>query len=113
MDLIISFIKLFVWLVYLVWPLLFLLCAVVVCLGQIVAHIEKWRRYDGLYWSLITATTVGYGDLRPISRRSKALSVFIAIVGMMFTGIIIAITLQAATIYLESHIDETMIEWLR
>lgn len=79
-------------------------------LGQIVCHIEKWNKFDGLYWSFITATTVGYGDIRPLKKVSKALSVLIAFVGLMLTGIMIAVSLNTATIAFEKHIDISAIE---
>ena len=45
----------------------------------------------------ITASTVGYGDIRPTQRRSKLLSIMIAIMGIMFTGFIVAVSVNAAT----------------
>lgn len=90
-----AFIELFFWSIYLVAPLLGFLTFLIIALGQIVSSIEKWGKFDGLYWSFITATTVGYGDIRPLKKVSKALSVVIALVGLMFTGIMIAVTLKA------------------
>jgi len=66
--------------------------------------------FDGLYWSFITATTVGYGDIRPLKKISKALSVCIAFVGLMLTGIMIAVSLNSATIAFEKHVDSNAIE---
>ena len=113
MEFTFTFLKLFVWSVYLIAPLLVILSAIVILLGQVVTHIEKWDRFDGLYWSLITATTVGYGDIRPLTKLSKALSVLIAIFGMMFTGLLIAIMLQATAISVEKHIDPVLIERIK
>ena len=40
---------------------------------------------------------MGYGDIRPMGRLSKALSVLIALIGMIFTGIIVALAVNAVT----------------
>lgn len=113
MEFTLTFLKLFAWSIYLVGPLLIFLSAIVIVLRQIVTRIEKWNKFDGLYWSLITATTVGYGDIRPLKKCSKALSVLIAIIGMMFTGLIIAITLQASKTSIEQHVDPAVIEKIK
>ena len=39
---------------------------------------------------------VGYGDLRPTKGRSKILAVALAFVGLIFTGMVVAIALHAA-----------------
>ena len=113
MEFTITFVKLFYWAVCLVAPLLVSLGFLIIVLGQIVCHVEKWEKFDGLYWSFITAITVGYGDIRPLKKVSKALSVFIALVGVVFTGIIIAVALNTASIALEKHIDEQVIERMK
>lgn len=77
-------------------PILIFLALSVVLMGQVVGRHEGWSREDALYFSFITATTVGYGDLRPTKTSSKALSVGIALVGMVFTGIVAAIGLNSA-----------------
>lgn len=105
-----AFIQLFFWYVYLAAPLLLFLCFIIVVLGQIVGRVERWKQFDALYWSLITATTVGYGDIRPLTKIAKTFSVFIALVGMMFTGILVAITVNTATIAFETHIDMSFIK---
>ncbi len=91
----IIFIELFFLFIYLVAPLLILFTLLIIALGQIVSSVEEWKRFDGLYWSLITATTVGYGDIRPLKKTSKVISVIIALLGLMLTGIIISVTLHA------------------
>ena len=113
MEFTIAFVELFFWSIYIVAPLLIFLIFFIILLGQIVCSIEKWGKFDGLYWSFITATTVGYGDIRPLKKVSKALSVAIALVGIMLTGIIIAVTLNTASIALEKHGDKRVIEEMK
>ena len=109
----VTFLELTFWSLYLIAPILAFLCFVIIVLGQIVCSIEKWSKFDGLYWSLITATTVGYGDIRPLKKVSKVLSVVIALVGMIFTGVIIAVALNTTSIALEKHGDLPTIEYMK
>jgi voltage-gated potassium channel len=110
MDFTLTFIRLFFWSIYLIAPLLVFLSFVIIVLGQIVCYIEKWNKFDGLYWSFITATTVGYGDIHPLKKVSKVLSVFIALVGIMLTGIMLAVTLNTVSVAFEKHVDKRAIE---
>ena len=41
----------------------------------IIAYLEGWPWYDALYYTVITATTVGLGDLSPTSERSEACAI--------------------------------------
>ena len=77
-------------------PILVFLTLLIVLMGQIVGKEEGWSKADALYFSFITATTVGYGDLRPTKPLSKVLAVTIGFVGVIFTGIVTAIGLHAA-----------------
>ena len=87
-------------------PLLISLAILIILLGQIVGARESWNKFDSLYWAFITATTVGYGDFRPLKRLSKTFSVLIALTGMIFTGIIVALAINAASIAFSGLIDE-------
>lgn len=82
-----------------------MIITVIIVLGQIVGRFESWSRFDALYWSFITGTTVGYGDLRPSSPVAKVISVFIAFIGLIFTGIVVAIAVQAASYAFAEHLD--------
>ena len=88
---------------YLVLPLLLSLAALITLLGQVVGVKEGWSRFNSFYWSFITASTVGYGDIRPTQPGSKILAILIAFLGLTFSGIIIAVAVNSATIALKGR----------
>jgi voltage-gated potassium channel len=113
MEFTFTFIRLFFWSIYLAAPLMLFLCLVIVVLGLVVARLEKWQRFDALYWSFITATTVGYGDIRPVRRVSRILSILIALTGILFTGILVAMALHTATMSFEKHVSAEAVKEIR
>ena len=113
MDFTITFIRVFFWGVYLTSPILVAMALLIIFLGLIVGRVESWTKFDSIYWSFITALTVGYGDIRPISKVSKALSIIVGGVGLMLGGILVAISLQATTIAFEIHTDPKVIETIK
>lgn len=106
----ITFIELFLWGLYLMMPIIFLLLSIISVLGLIVGRIESWNKFNSLYWALITALTVGYGDIRPLTRKSKALSIIIAMTGIIFTGLIVAMTVEMASIAFDKHVDADLLK---
>lgn len=104
MELTITFGKVFILGAYLIMPLFLFLCFFIVVLGQIVGRIEGWKKFDSFYWSFITALTVGYGDIKPLKRKSKTLSILIALLGIVFNGLVVALTVAAGAKAFEEHI---------
>ncbi len=110
MEITLTFIELLLLGLYAFAPLILTLTMVVIVLGQVVRRLEGWDVYDALYWSMITATTVGYGDIRPTKRWSKLLSVMIAFIGLIFTGIVVSLAVYAASTSLSMHGDNKLLE---
>ena len=79
-------------------PVLSELFLTIVLIGQFVGRREGWSKFDAFYWSFITAITVGYGDFRPSCRTTKLLTLLLAMTGVLFTGIIVAVALHAVQI---------------
>jgi len=97
MDFTFNYLQMFYLGLTLAAPLLVLSVLLIIGLGIIVGLRESWGRYDSIYWAFINATTVGYGDIRPLRLVSKALSILIALIGMIFTGLLVALAINAAT----------------
>ena len=98
MEITFTFIREFLVTMYHVSPLVIYLTLQIAILGLVIGRIEKWSHIDALYFAFITATTVGYGDFRPDNNLSKAMAICIALTGVLFTGLIVAIGLQAAAV---------------
>lgn len=77
-------------------PIIVFLALMISLIGYRIGRIEGWTPTDALYHAFINATTVGYGDFRPSKGRTKLLAVALAITGLIFTGMIVAIALHAA-----------------
>ncbi len=46
---------------------------------------------DGLWWSIQTLTTVGYGDVTPLTDLGRVLGVFMQVLGAVMFGTLIAL----------------------
>ena len=99
----VTFLKQFFTGLWLMLPLILSLALLITLLGRAVGKQEGWSPFDSFYWSFITATTVGYGDFRPLKRKSRILAIIVAFLGLTLTGIMIAVAVQAATLALSTH----------
>jgi len=60
---------------------------VVLGIGTVVYRsLEDWSWIDSLYFSIVTLTTVGYGDLAPSTDASKLFTVMYLAVGVSLLG---------------------------
>lgn len=112
MDFTITFLKLFFINLYFAGPLLVSFTVVILLSGLWVGKQEQWSCGDSLYWSFVTATTVGYGDFKPAKPLTKFVAVLIAFIGLLFTGLLVALALHAATGALSEHVDREKYETL-
>jgi hypothetical protein len=78
-----------------VWPIVSGLIAFQLLLGFLIGRLEEWRIGDAIYFTFVTGLTVGYGDLVPIRFISRALSVVIALSGILLTAVMAGIGVRA------------------
>ncbi|HEU4915855.1 MAG TPA: potassium channel family protein [Acidimicrobiia bacterium] len=64
---------------------LILLAAVIVAIGTVFYMVvEGWSVVDALYFTVVTLTTIGYGDLHPTTDLSKLFTIFFVFAGVSF-----------------------------
>lgn len=91
---------------------LFLLCSAhVIWLAERRRSYSFHRNYfpgifEGIYWSIVTASTVGYGDYIPKSKTGKMLAVLIIFVSLPLFAVFVADTSSFFTLHkLRSYIE--------
>jgi len=85
------------------FPLFLTLLVAISALAIWIGKKEGWSLSDSLYFGFITATTVGYGDFHPKRNRCKYVAIVIALLGLLLTGIIIAVSVEAVVIVVDAR----------
>ena len=67
---------------------------VIVC-SILIARFEKSSFGDALYFCVITAFTVGFGDITPKSRGGRILTVLLAFMGLLLIGLVVSVAGEA------------------
>jgi hypothetical protein len=78
-----------------VWPILSGVLSGMVCLGLLIGYLEGWGVGDALYFTFVTGLTIGYGDLTPQRAVSRLFAVGIGFAGILLTGLVAAVVVQA------------------
>jgi hypothetical protein len=82
-------------LIRVLWPILSGVLFAMVGPGLLIGRIEGWRIVDALYFTFVTGLTIGYGDLTPRHVVSRLLSVVIGLAGIVLTGLVAAVAVEA------------------
>ncbi len=76
--------------------------AIIIC-GVMISVFDGISLEDALYLAIITALTVGFGDVLPKSRASRVVSVILAAIGVVLVGLVVGITAQSLDMALEQQ----------
>ena len=82
--------------------LLTMTLALLLCVALLVL-VEDLSLGTALYFTLITGLTVGYGDIVPATEFGRLVSVVIALIGVLYAGIVVAIGTRALAHAVEEH----------
>jgi hypothetical protein len=85
----------------------FVLVALLLGLGTVYySFAESWSYVDSFYFSTITLTTIGFGDLAPTTDASKMFTAFYALIGI---GVMLYILSSVIGVFIfkqEKHFDK-------
>jgi voltage-gated potassium channel len=83
---------------------LILLVGFITFIGGAVIYVFEYQKnpnivtfFDALYWSLITISTVGYGDISPVTSQGRVLTMFLILAGIAFISFATSIIASAFT----------------
>ena len=82
--------------------LLALIAVVIVAAGVVIARLDGVPLGEAIYFAFITAFTVGFGDIAPKSRGARFISVLLAFMGVVLTGVFVAVAVHALGAVLNS-----------
>src|SRR5262249_16152989 len=80
-----------------VWPVLSALLVLIVGFGILVGLREGWSVQESIYFSFVTALTIGYGDLAPKTLLTRVLAIVIGMCGVVLTAVVAAVAVKALT----------------
>jgi len=69
--------------------------------------------FDAIYWSLITISTVGYGDITPVTHEGRVLTMVLIIIGIGFISFATSIIASAFTEKLEELKAERVVRLVK
>ena len=81
----------------------FVLVIFTLTFGAVVYHsLEGWTWLDSLYFSVITLTTIGYGDFAPVTDAGKIFTILYVFTGI---GILLGFVTAAGEYFRKQHVE--------
>lgn len=103
------------WIQYLKWPIFLrisvIVLIIIIIFGFTIFYIEPKQfssPFEGVWWALVTISTVGYGDFVPETFKGRLLGMILIVIGASFITAYFA-SLSAATVRKQNSFVEGMI----
>ena len=90
---------------HILWPIFSGILVFMAGCGVIIGRIESWRLDEALYFTFVTGLTIGYGDITPEHFSSRVLALLIGLTGVVLTGLVAAVSVQALRATDENHTE--------
>lgn len=90
---------------HILWPIFSGILVVMAGCGVMIGRIESWRLDEALYFTFVTGLTIGYGDITPEHFSSRLLALLIGLTGVVLTGLVAAVSVQALRATDENHTE--------
>jgi len=71
--------------------------------GAAFAAVEGVSTWDGVYWAVTTMSTVGYGDVAPVTNAGRVIAIAVMVIGIGFLSILIG---AAAERFFATEVEE-------
>ena len=78
-----------------VWPIVSGLIGFQLALGAVIGFLERWSVSDTIYFTFVTALTIGYGDLAPKLIISRMIVSALGFSGILLTGLVAALGVRS------------------
>ena len=78
-----------------IWPAVSGLIGFQLLLGAVIGFLERWSVSETIYFTFVTALTIGYGDLAPKRVTSRMIALAIGFSGILLTGLVAAIGVRS------------------
>ncbi|CAN0653657.1 potassium channel family protein [Nitratireductor aquimarinus] len=78
-------------------------CTIVLCAAIFYSWAEDWSFLDAVYFSVITISTVGYGDFSPQTFAGKMFTIVYVLIGL---GVFVATATTVATAILSHRLKD-------
>lgn len=91
------------------YPSILILTTIIVTVSSVSIHLIEPETFptifDGLWWTMTTLATVGYGDLSPKSVPGRILGMFLFVFGIGILGLLISKTVEYFTRYHQQKME--------
>lgn len=78
-----------------------MLVLLIVLGGLGISFFEGISFAEGFYFTFVTAFTIGFGDIAPVTPGGRALTLLVGLIGLIFTGLIVSVATRALALTVE------------